>query len=604
MTKTYLYIFLFSVNYNEYLNKLSPEYQSLLIKFINSILYFLDLIKYNKFILSFIFIVFLFLFYHLCIFIKNSSLRWRDTFFLELAYLTRLKVHKLYFSLNPRGFLNYTFLIRYNSSELEIKKLRERFASQFDSVEARLIYARVNEYISMYHKLYSEKVMDEEKDIIENQIDYAYTILADLKYFYRGYNHKEAVWMPYYGFREKFLDYKEACLHFEPLSVKHNELMKLLEINWTHFFNNFLLYFEKKDKDKLLLIKTFLMDKYKYNLDMFFFDFTKDNFDENLIFALDDCFKELKLYDYYQENYGDSDPLNFKVFLKSLEIVVILVDLDIKITIAENVIFNYLFSVDFILQDLFNSRAESIIYDTKRSLILKYRTEKDFQPISLKINFFKNFIMEKCISIKTTIINNNLIKQIIKNNNFIDNIFWLLFNFFKERSIIKFFYLFLIQKIQNIKESHIKNIINIYYENYIIFVKNNIFEFCKYYFNFLILNIFRITINFFNSMLFFIKNIFSVIKIQLILLLTSIKTKIRSILFYIKNEQPFIFKIIKFFRKCFKKSLRATVAFLNLIPFIGEIYYIVLKYFIFLKNFDYSYNNFKKIIVDWLKRNV
>lgn len=388
-------------NYDNILYKMYPEYLNFIIKFaiffienFPLVFWFLDKINYSPFIILYILCWFFFIFILFFQRIKDLFLKLRDYYLLNSYYEIYLKVNQIFFFLNPRAFINYTFLLKYDINPVTKKQLQEVYGRTLDFVETRQIYSRIYEYLNILNVRYlNNDYLIEEKEIIAFQIEFAYKILADLKIFYRGFHHTEAEWMRKYLFKEKFENYLIACNNYPLLIKKRNHLANIIEPKFLDFYKFFLTSLRSNAKSEdVILLKHHLYKNYKVDfLSLENYLENLNNFNMELIYILHESFTDLDLYN----NKNSSNSLKLYNFLTCFSFFKEISDLDNEILVSNFIIAYYLNGVDIILQDLLNSVVKPLTVYKRRVIItqFKYNQEEKYQILILQnlSNFIKNY---------------------------------------------------------------------------------------------------------------------------------------------------------------------------------------------------------------------
>lgn len=310
----------------------------------------------------------------------------------EIHYSILYRTHPFYYFVNPRGYFNYSVFWKKYVMTMSEKKLREDFLSTLDSVDSRLIYNRIKEYISLLEK--RETTGDyymEEKQLIQSQISYASELLISLQMFYRSGGFYTDVWMSRYKFFENYEFYCE-CSFFYPvilLEIKH--LISIFNENWSQFIIN-LSYVQEVSQFQDLLL---LVNKIK----------AKDV--SNLTYEDIDLLKETLLKDF---SFYDLNFINLKIYYSFFKLFFLyskISYLNDTLFICSEVIANYPFYVDNIIKFLLNRDAEFKMIRYVRGLRADAKWEgyrlfwKNllFFPMQNFLNNFLFFLVSKAVKI-------------------------------------------------------------------------------------------------------------------------------------------------------------------------------------------------------------
>ena len=293
--------------------------------------------------IAYIFYLFFYIFFLIYFLIKKLCIWYYFDLLIYTYYSFLYKVHNFYFAVNPRGFLNYKYLIRFNKSTRADESLRNSFLSTLDTAEARDIYSRVNDYIMLLKNRYSNsEYYLEEKKIIRSQIFIAVNMLEDLKIFYQTGGYKVAIWMDYYQFKEKYNFYWECCFYYDPLLEEKEILINKVKGDWLQFIMKLFDILILEDKN-LILLDNYLF-KY-YNISVPFF-LDEKNLDFKNICILKDSLSTLG----FDLNSDLAELINYKLFLKCFNIFSEISEINNALFICEQIISNYILGVDKIIK--------------------------------------------------------------------------------------------------------------------------------------------------------------------------------------------------------------------------------------------------------------
>lgn len=405
--KFFTIISFLKTNYDNIFYKIYPEYPVYFIKFafffvenFPLFFWFIGNIKYNKILLFYTFFIIIFFFYFFISKIKFFLSSLRDYYLLNSYYQIFLKINTIYFIFNPRGFINYTFLLKYAESPVSRKKSQELYASNLDFLETRQIYGRINQYLNILNTRYTTgKYVKEEKEILYYQINFVYKILADLKRFYRTFNHIEADWMKFYDFKEKFEDYVQACKNCPKWINEKLQLINTINPTFEFFRDNFLIVLKAESSEKeILLLKNYLSLNYNFKLNDLENSLSDiGNIDMKLVNSLHVAFSDLQFY----SNNKMSKLLKLNNFKECFSTFERIFYLNNKIDISRYIIFFYLKGVDIILQDILNSVVKPLTIHKRFIILSEFKANQMFKKELLMLEELK----KKILNIKLKILN-------------------------------------------------------------------------------------------------------------------------------------------------------------------------------------------------------
>ena len=318
---------------------------------INVIWDWLDDIYWNKFIITYL----IYLFFFLCWFsfygIKRLYSLYYYYFFINGYYAIALKTHVIFYLVNPRGFFNYKYLMRKKSSDREINTLKENYLITLDSFEAKQIYARMREYITLLRlRLEDNTYYLEEVYLLDLQFTMSFDIFKDLKMFYRTSGYRQAPWMRRYNFTEKYNVYWEACYHIDKLKDESQVIAIPLKEKLDEFINDLRVLVSTKNVSALLL-NDYLINNFDFSIDDLYLN--KNNF-----ISLDTIIKLKNSAVFLNINDSIWNSVKFSEIEK---LAWELSEITDSIFLCEVIIKNYIYGVDYLIKAEFNGVAQEIL---------------------------------------------------------------------------------------------------------------------------------------------------------------------------------------------------------------------------------------------------
>ena len=315
---------------------------------INIIWDWLDDTNWNKFIIAYLIYLFFFLCWFFFYTIKKLYYLYYYYLFINGYYAIALKTHVLFYLVNPRGFFNYKYLMRKRSSDREVNTLKENYLVTLDTFEAKQIYARMREYITLLRfRLDDNTYYLEEGSLLDIQFTMSFDIFKNLKMFYRTSGYRQAPWMRRYHFTEKYNVYWEACYHIDKLKCESQIIALPLKEKLDEFINNLRILVIDKNVNALLL-DDYLITNFNFSIDDLYLN--KDNFISlDIIIKLKTSAAFLNL---------NSTIWNSAKFLEIEKIAWELSEMLDSIFLCEVIIKNYINGVDTLIKAEFNGVAQ------------------------------------------------------------------------------------------------------------------------------------------------------------------------------------------------------------------------------------------------------
>jgi len=355
-----------------FLSKLSYKLKKKILRFflkfilpiINQIWDFLEEHNYNTYLIIYLLYLAIYLCLFFCFLIKKLYLWYSYYILFNGFYDFALKTNAIFYIINPRGFLNYKYMMRKRSSPEEIYLLNEIFIGKIEKKEARLIYSRMREYINLLRiRSEDETYYAEEVGAIDGQLLKAFEMMESLKKFYRTDGYFQSKWMRSQKFKEKYHFYWETCYHVEKLKMERNIFADSFRQIWFPFVTSLISSFNNKN-ERTLLLNNYLLSNFNFSLndliDEKFVTFT-------VISNLEKAFKDLKFN-------PTTDDLVL-IFNRMQKNILIISDYNDSIFICEVLISNYLLGIDNLLKNYFNTFArisiERYIIDKKKSILIE-----------------------------------------------------------------------------------------------------------------------------------------------------------------------------------------------------------------------------------------
>lgn len=318
---------------------------------INNIWDWLDDIYWNKFIIAYM----IYLFFFLCWFFFYGIKRLYSLYYYYLLinayYAIALQTHEIFFLVNPRGFFNYKYLFRKRTSDREVNTLKENYLTTLDNFEARQIYARMREYITLLRlRVEDNTYYLEEAYLLDLHFTMSFDLFKDLKMFYRTCGYKQASWMRPYNFTEKYNVYWEACYHIGKLKSESQVIAAPFKEKFDEFIINLQNLFTEKNTN-VCLLDTHLREKFDFSINDLYLN--KNNFISlDIIIKLKETASLLNLND----NIWNS--IKFSEIEKMAWEISDILD---SIFLCEIIIKNYICGVDELIKAEFNGVTEETL---------------------------------------------------------------------------------------------------------------------------------------------------------------------------------------------------------------------------------------------------